>query len=516
MLFQLLLTNADFAVKVLAAAIFFATGWLHFDSWQLQKSDIHLLVRSLGFFLLFLVAFGQSTQIDLPLLVLIIQVIKLGGLIAILASLVFEPMLSPPQKTALVFSPLILLAALMPISTVLFLIIALTYFRKCTQGYEIQKKSLAVVFLLFAISEFINISFFVTQSPIVFWSKALSEFGPVWLASNLVYLVGVVILGIWTWGYLRFKAQAQFFIIFVASSLVIFTTTTFLFTFLLLKNLENDALSHLKTDAQVLQYALDRLRFESLANAKVVSESLGIKEAFLHQNQTKLYDESLKLMLSQETSFLDIATYSGKVVARAEDKDKIGDSLSENIVVKRALEGISLATVAAKEDQLTPEIQIQAATPIIDSDKVIGAVMTGFKVDSVFVDGIKQITGLDVAIFSGDTRVATTFTAPDGKSRFVGTKESNQKILATVFEKGEKYLGPAQIFNQPFYTVYMPLKNADDQIIGMMFVGKPQTELFQVAEHSIQLTFLGSVLLMMLSAVPAYYAARYIRENLKA
>ena len=85
-----------------------------------------------------------------------------------------------------------------------------------------------------------------------------------------------------------------------------------------------------------------------------------------------------------------------------------------------------------------------------------------------------------------------------------------------MLEKGEQFTGPAEVLNQPYYTAYSPLKTADGEVVGMLFVGKLQTELFAAADRSIQLTFLGSALLMILSTIPAYFVARYIKENTKA
>ena len=159
--------------------------------------------------------------------------------------------------------------------------------------------------------------------------------------------------------------------------------------------------------------------------------------------------------------------------------------------------------------------------PIINREatelaEIIGTVVTGFTVDSAFVDGVKTVTGLDAAVFGGNTRAATTFVAPDGKSRFVGTKEANEKVLSKVLEKGEIFIGPTQILNQPFYTAYSPLKTLEDEIIGMLFVGKLQTTLLETAQKSIELTFLGSVILMILSVPPTYFVSRYIQEHLEA
>lgn len=516
MLNQLFFANLHFTIKVLAALIFFATGWLHYVSWKLKKKEKILLVRSFGFFLLSAMSAGQATSIGLPMFVLFLQAIKILGLVTILISLINEPTLHPPKKEAAAVLLLLITESLVPISAVLYLVVAITYLRKSTEGYEKQIKPMFFAFLFLSLSEFINISFFAKDSQVVFWSNLLADFGPTWIASRIFELLGIIIMGIWTWGYIRFRAQAQLFIIFVTSSLLIFTITTFSFTFLLLKNLERNALDHLKTDVKVLQYAVDRLKSEALADAKVVAENSVIKDAIVSGNSEKLYKTTLEFMLSQNTSFLETTNGAGKVVMRASDKEKIGDNLSEDLVVKSALNGNPLSSVTSKDVVVTPVVQIRASSPVFKNNSVAGVIITGFSVDGAFVDGVKEVTGLDASVFAGDTRAATTFVSPDGKSRFIGTKEVNDDVLSKVLEDGEVFIGPARVLNQPFYTAYSPLKTAGDEIIGMLFVGKLQTELFATAERSIQLTFLGSIILMLLSIPPAYLVSKYIKENLQA
>jgi hypothetical protein len=516
MLGQLFFTNLHFATKVLAALVFFATGWLHIGSWSLNKKDKSYLVRGCGFFLLSLVSIFQATNIEVDTLVLSLQIIKIVGLILIFASLIKEPLLHPPKNEALAISLLLVSQSLIPLSAVLYLIIGLTYLRKSTDGFEKQVRPMFFAFLILSISEFITISLLGSETPAVFLSKVLATFGPLWTASRITELIGITILGIWSWGYLRFRAQSQLFIIFVTSSFFIFTTTTFSFTFLLLNNLENDALSHLKTDIKVLQYASERLESEALSDAKVIAENQTLINYLESDDIGNLHEVTLQFMLSQNTDFLEITNDTGKIIMRASDKEKVGDSLNENTEVISALSGKSLSTLITREGIVAPEVQIRAAAPIFIEDSVVGVVITGFKVDSAFVDGVKAVTGLDASVFADNIRSATTFISPDGKSRYIGTKETNKNVLSTVLVKGEVFTGSSLVLNQPYYTAYSPLKTEKGEVIGMLFVGKPQFELFETAEKSIQITFLGSVILMVISIIPAYFLARYIKENIKA
>lgn len=525
MLTQLLFTNtAHFALTVLSSFVFFAAGLLYFDSWQVDKLKKTPLLRSIGFFLLAFVAAIHATGVEISLIVLFAQVSKIIGLILILVSLILEPILHSPRKVTLSgivpFALPVLSSALIPLSAILFLLIAATYFRKTTEGLEKQLKGAYFAFLFLGIAEVLQIPFFWSDTPVVFWSKILAIYGTVWNIHHIFEFVGILILAVWAWGYIRFRLQVQLFVSVIALSLILFLTTTVLYTFLLLRNLEDDALAHLKTDVNVLQYSLESVKEKTLAHAQAVAQDPSVKQTFVSQDKAGLYNLITDYMSAQKTNTLLIASVSGEVIMRAEDKDRTNDNVSSNPIVKSALEGKELATVSYDEGITVPEISVKAAVPIREGGrsegKIIGVVITGITIDSSFVDGLKAVTGLDVAVFGKDKRAATTFVSPDGKSRFVGTLETNKNVLDSVLSKGEVYIGAATVLNLPFYTAYAPLKTNDNEIMGMLFVGKLQNTLTDAARKSIDLTFLGSMILIVLSLIPAFLFSRFLKKQLEA
>lgn len=525
MLIQLLFsTTADFALTVLGAFVFFSAGLLYFDSWHVNKKKAAPLYRSIGFILLAIVYILKATSIDHQIIIALTQVLKVLGLSIILISLVKETILHIPKrlKTAIMI-PFILPAfsyALIPLSAILFLLISLTYFRKAKEGLEKQLMPASISFLFLGLSEIISISFFWSDLPVVFWSRLLSQFGIVWNIEQGLELLGIIILFIWIWGYIRFRIQIQLFVVTIGITIVLFLTTTILFTFLLLRNLEADALSHLQTDLRVLQYSLDSLKEKTLAHAQAIAQDSSIQQALLNNDTNTLYAQTADYLIAQKTSTLVITSTSGEVVMRAEDKDRTNDNISSDPLIQSALEGKETAAISYKEGITVPEIAVMAAVPIKEGQrsrgKIIGVALTGFTVDSAFVDGVKAVTGLDTTIFGKDKRAATTFIAENGKSRFVGTLETNPNVLEKVLKNGKEYTGKGQVLNQPYYTAYSPLKSADDKIIGMLFIGKSQNTLTSAAKQSISLTFIGSVILLVLSLIPSYFFSRFLKDNLEA
>lgn len=525
MLVQLLFANtAHFALTVFSAYAFFAAGLLYFDSWTVNRLKITPIVRSIGFFLLAIVAVFHATAAGIPIAILFAQVANVIGLVLILTSLVGEPILKPPHKQKLaLFIPFaipVFSSSLIPLSTVLMFLIAATYFRKVTEGFEKHLKPAYAAFLFLGLSEAMRISFFWSDTAVVFWSKMLAPYGPLWTIHHIFEFIGILILAVWVWGYIRFRLQIQLFVSTVALSLVIFLTTTVFYTFLLLRSLEDDAFSHLKTDVNVLQYSLESVKERTLVHARAVAKDAFVKQAFVGQDKTELYSLTVDYMAAQKANSLLIASRSGEVLMRVEDKDRTNDNVGNDSAFKRALTGKEMTTISYDEGIIAPEISVKAAVPIREGGKsegkIIGIVLTGITLDSAFVDGVKTVTGLDVAIFGKDKRAATTFISPDGKSRFVGTLETNKEVLNTVLTKGETYVGSSQVLNLPFYTAYAPLKTNENEVLGMLFVGKLQNTLTDAARKSIDLIFLGSMILIILMLIPAYFFSRFLKEHLEA
>jgi hypothetical protein len=89
--------------------------------------------------------------------------------------------------------------------------------------------------------------------------------------------------------------------------------------------------------------------------------------------------------------------------------------------------------------------------------------------DTAIVDMIKEKTGSLATIFMGDTRIATNVTKADG-SRAIGTKAADNVVME-VLKGGSIYKGAADVAGKRCQTMYMPLKDASGNVVGMWFVG---------------------------------------------
>lgn len=518
----LLFSTAEFAVYVFGALVFFAAGLLFWDAWRLNKAKPLPALRSFGFFLLAAIYMVYASSVESPSVLFIAQVAKLVALAMLLISVLREPILGKPRVVPVsVIMPVALLSyftqLLIPLSAVMFLFTGIWYWRRGTEGLDKQLKPLAIAFIFLSIAEYIKTGFSWSGTTNVFWSQMLMEHSLVWNIHLAMQAAGIVILGAWVWGYIRFRLQIQLFVTMLTSILVIFLSTTVFFSFMLLRNIEKDQLRHLETDAKVFQYALDRLQLESLAHASNISTRNTIRESLISKDADTLYRVTSELLASLNLSSLISLSPSGEVLVRAENRESSGDSMAQNPFIAKAMGGQPIGAMIRDDQPMRPSIAIASAVPVYESGgtSIIGSLFTRLIVDDAFVDGIKQTTGLDATIFAGDKRAATTIVGPDGVSRFIGTTESNPKIKKMVLEEGKIFTGAADVLHEPYYAAYTPLRTYGGEIIGMLFIGRPQAELLAVAQQSLTMTFVGSIALMMLALYPVFLISRYMQENIE-
>ncbi|MBO4823894.1 MAG: methyl-accepting chemotaxis protein [Lachnospiraceae bacterium] len=88
------------------------------------------------------------------------------------------------------------------------------------------------------------------------------------------------------------------------------------------------------------------------------------------------------------------------------------------------------------------------------------------------LDKLNAQTGIHFTVFYGDTRYITSLTDATTGQRMEGTKASDV-VVEEVLKKGNEYLASNfQIAGQDYYAYYLPLRNADGSVVGMIFAGR--------------------------------------------
>ncbi len=115
---------------------------------------------------------------------------------------------------------------------------------------------------------------------------------------------------------------------------------------------------------------------------------------------------------------------------------------------------------------------------------------------SAIVDEVLRLTGSRCTVFqrmndAGDMlRVTTNVTTADGH-RAVGTfipavhPDGQQNPVIREVRAGRTYIGRAYVVDGWYTTGYQPIRDASGQIIGMLYVGLPETEAFKALHKAL-------------------------------
>lgn len=155
------------------------------------------------------------------------------------------------------------------------------------------------------------------------------------------------------------------------------------------------------------------------------------------------------------------------------------------------------------------------AMPVFDDNGNVKEVIYGGRIinrDYSLVDRIKRIVfGNDmydskpvgtVTIFQGDTRVSTNVLDEEG-NRAVGTRVSAE-VFEKVIGRGQTWHDRAFVVTHWYKTAYEPIRDINNNVIGMLYVGileKP----FRDLAFSIIVMFLGIIMTVSLLAVILAY-----------
>lgn len=537
--------NFHFIVNLFASLVFFAIAWLYLDAWINGRSKKELC-KWLGFALAGLSFFVHATIVEQSVLgesplgdvtntlfaalryvgyTLIIlgniadplQIIPANKGLQLQRSAAPKPRAARAKKSAPSFigmsTPAIAAAYGLAIGA---LAIAALYWRRATTGMERHLKPVAAGFMCIGLSELVAAAGGLRESTHPLIHDLTQAFGWVWWGEQLLLLAGMVVLGRWVWGYLTKRLMSQLFMVLMSITIVIFFVVTVSFTALLLRSVRSDSLVNLRTAANVLHYAIDAKQAETQASAEQLAVNVGVVQAIAAKDHQTLVAVTKQYLADKKLSSLLVTTESGQVLLRAESADEWGDSVSSDTLIRRALLGEGASAVSAFQGALAPSMRVRSAVPVRDANNVvIGSVTTGLNLDSAFVDGVQSSTGLHSSIYAGNTLAATTVAWADGKTRSVGVKIKDAALLDTVLTHGQDYQGNIALQNRSLLAVFVPLKDADGAVQGILMVSEPQNAILRTAGRSIELTFVLTSLLLAVSIFPLYMVVRAITRQLR-
>ena len=311
---------------------------------------------------------------------------------------------------------------------------------------------------------------------------------------------------------------------------------------------------------RILRQAQDKVRIDLNSAREIYNNNIAdIKDVIrltasrffirggISQNDiSSISDELIKIRQREALDILTITDREGLVLYRTTNPQAAGDSSafkdllhcviskhtsvsSTEIVTSEDLysESAELARQAHIEVIPTPKARSKisgvekrgmmmiAAAPILDPNGALLGVLYGGKLLNrhyEIVDKIKETVyqgevykGKDIGtatIFQGDLRISTNVKREDG-SRAIGTQVS-EEVAEQVLIKGLPWIERAFVVNNWYITAYEPIRDIDNNIIGILYVGMLEAPYVDL-RNSVVVTFiLISIATILFLSVVAY------------
>lgn len=344
---------------------------------------------------------------------------------------------------------------------------------------------------------------------------------------------------------MKMFTKTQLALIFLAVACLIGVVTSIIVNSLITNQIIFEAQERVKEDLNTARYVytskirdIDRtIRWTSIRHV--------LKKGLKEKNLSPIREELEGLMAEEGLDFLILVDRKGIVVFRFHNPPVSGDSLLHDPFIKIALEkkeisgtqvlsgdelskeGRSLSKKAiiqsipvpkekpARKIEETSGMVLKSAHPVTDfNGEVLGALTGGVLLNRNYeiVDRIKNIIFKDAkykgkeigtaTIFLGDLRISTNVMDREG-NRAIGTR-AMQEVQSQVLGKGMPWIHRAFVVDDWYITAYEPIRDVQDKIIGILYVGMMESKYAAMKEKLILLFFFFSMTGMLIALTVSF------------
>lgn len=344
---------------------------------------------------------------------------------------------------------------------------------------------------------------------------------------------------------MKIFTRTQLALIFLAVACLIGVVTSIVINSLITNQVIFEAQERVKEDLNTARYVYTSKIRDIDRTIRWTAVRHVLKKGLKEKNISPIRNELEGLMAEEGLDFLTLVNRKGVVLFRFHNPPVSGDSLLNDPFVKIALEkkGIS-GTQVLSGDELSKEgrnlaqraiiqsipvprekparkieetsgMVLRSAYPILDfNGEVIGVLTGGVLLNRHYeiVDRIKNIVFKDAqykgkeigtaTIFLGDLRISTNVMDREG-IRAIGTRASRE-VYEQVLGKGMPWIHRAFVVDEWYITAYEPIRDVQDKIIGMLYVGMLESKYALMKERLILLFFFFSMSGMLIALTVSF------------
>ena len=348
--------------------------------------------------------------------------------------------------------------------------------------------------------------------------------------------------------------KTQLALIFLAVACLIGVVTSIIVNSLITNQIIFEAQERVKEDLNTARYVytskirdIDRtIRWTAIRHV--------LKKGLKKRDISPIRNELEGLMAEEGLDFLTLVDRQGTVVFRFHNPPASGDSLLHDPFINSALgkkeisgtqvlsgdelskEGRALVQKAiiqsipvpkekpARKIEETSGMVLKSAHPIIDLNGEVLGVLTGGVIlnrNYEIVDRIKNIVFKDAkykgkeigtaTVFLGDLRISTNVIDKEG-NRAIGTR-AMKEVQEQVLGKGTPWIQRAFVVDDWYITAYEPIRDVQDKIVGILYVGMREGKYAMMKEKLILLFFFFSMSGMLIALTVSFFLSWMILKK---
>ncbi len=290
---------------------------------------------------------------------------------------------------------------------------------------------------------------------------------------------------------------------------------------------------------------------------RLTADKFLLKDALLSGKAQQAAEVVAQVAHKEGLDLLTVTDRTGTVFARAANAGHVGDDKSQDDLVRAVLgrkEAVVAASIVSAQDlqrespalvgqaffkfietpraRVRPETEetsgmlLKAAAPVLDDENnLIGVLYGGVLLNRNFeiVDKIKQTVFQDVqydgkqlgtaTIFQDDVRISTNVRNLDG-TRAVGTRVA-EDVYNQVVGAGQPWIGRAFVVNAWYITAYEPIRNINNEIVGILYVGVLEQKYVDIRTQTVLVFLVIALVGVLVSVALSYYVSRRLSGGIQ-
>jgi two-component system NtrC family sensor kinase len=345
---------------------------------------------------------------------------------------------------------------------------------------------------------------------------------------------------------MKILTKTRLALVFLAIACFIGVVTSIIVNSLITNQIIFEAQERVKEDLNTARYVYtSKIRDIDRTIRWTSARQVVLTKAIKEKDISFIRDSFPKLMAEEGLDFLTLVDRKGTVVFRFHNPPASGDSLLHDPFIKSALEGNGVSgTQVLSGDELSMEgrsmakkaiiqsipvpkekptmkieetsgMVLKSAHPIIDfNGEVLGVLAGGVLLNRNYeiVDRIKNIVFKDAkykgkeigtaTVFLGDLRISTNVIDKEG-NRAIGTR-AMKEVQEQVLGKGTPWIHRAFVVDDWYITAYEPIRDVQDKIVGILYVGMREGKYAMMKEKLILLFFFFSMSGMLVALTVSF------------